>query len=214
MSRLVGHDGGGFLRTVSVFSLFSTHYFWLALGASALNSAVLAVSAGFAAKTDGGLLVVVLLLLTIASHVLSCLYFLSGRGVELLVHRFVDKRHLHPESHRFQKVTHYIEKYERRYIFMYRFIPGLRFISPYIMGMGEERFWPFFLLDWLAALLWASAFGVVGYLFGAAATRVIDDFAGYDTYIFSGIAALVVLYVVMKRFAGRHREEKREMTGA
>jgi membrane protein DedA with SNARE-associated domain len=195
-----------------VFTLFSTHYFWLALGASALNSAVLAVAAGFAAKTDGGLLVVVLLLLTIASHVLSCLYFLSGRGVELLVHRLLDKRHLHPESHRFQTVTGYIEKYERRYIFMYRFIPGLRFISPYIMGMGEERFWPFFFLDWLAALVWASAFGVVGYLFGAAAMRVIDDFAGYDTYVFSGVAALVVLYVLIKRFARRRRAEKRVVT--
>lgn len=188
-----------------MFSLFSTHYFWLALGASALNSAVLAVSAGFAAKTDGGMLVVVLLLLTIASHGLSCLYFGSGRGVELLVHRFLDKRHLHPESHRFQKVTGYIEKYQRRYIFMYRFIPGLRFISPYIMGMGEERFWPFFFLDWLAALLWASAFGVVGFLFGAAAMRVIDDFASYDTYVFSGIAALVVVFVLVKHLYQRRR---------
>lgn len=188
-----------------MLSLFSTHYFWLALGASSLNSAVLAVAAGFAAKTDGGLLVVLLLLLTIASQALSCLYFLSGRGVELLVHRLLDRHHLHPQSHRFQKVTGYIEKYQKRYIFMYRFIPGLRFISPYIMGMGEERFWPFFFIDWLAALLWASAFGVVGYLFGAAAMRVIDDFAGYDTYVFAGIGALVLLYIGLKHLYRRRQ---------
>jgi len=196
---------------IVVLSLFSTHYFWLALGASSLNSAVLAVAAGFAAKTDDGLLVVLLLLLTIASQVLSCLYFLAGRGVELLVHRLLDQHHLHPQSHRFKAVTGYIERYQKRYIFMYRFIPGMRFISPYIMGMGTARFWPFFFIDWLAALVWASAFGVVGYLFGAAAMHVIDDFAGYDTYLFAGIAGLVLLYIGVKHL---YRRRQRRLAAA
>ena len=189
-----------------MFSLFSTHYFWLALSASTLNSAVLAVAAGFAAKTDGGLLIVVVLLLTVASHILSCLFFLSGSGFELLVHHFLDKRHLHPQSSRFQAVTCYIEKYQRRFIFMYRFIPGLRFISPYIMGLGRERFWPFFFIDWFASLLWASVFGVIGYLFGASATRMLHDFSRYDGLIFGVVFVLVLGYVVGKFvYRRRHR---------
>jgi membrane protein DedA with SNARE-associated domain len=197
-----------------MFTLFSTHYFWLALGASTLNSAVLAVAAGFAAKTDGGLLVVVVLLLTIASHLLSCLFFLSGGGVELFVHRLLDKRHLHPQSSRFQTVTRYIDRYEKRFIFMYRFIPGLRFISPYIMGLGQQRFWPFFALDWFASLLWASLFGGIGYLFGATATRALHDFSRYDGPVFGALFALVVAVLAGKLLYRRHRAKARDATMA
>ena len=194
-----------------MFSLFTTHYFWLALSASTLNSAVLALAAGFAAKTDGGLLIVVVLLLTVASHILSCLFFLSGDGVELLVHRFLDKRHLHPRSSRFQTVRGYMEKYQKRFIFMYRFIPGLRFISPYIMGLARERFWPFFVLDWFASLLWASVFGVLGYLFGASATRVLHDFSRYDSLIFGALFVLVLGYVLGKFVYHRRHRQRRGM---
>lgn len=189
MRRCVAED-------LLLFSLFATHYFWLALSALTLSSAVLAVAAGFAAKTDGGLLIVVVLLLVVASHILSCLFFLSGSGVELMLHRFLDKRHLHPQSHHFQVVTRYIEKYQKRFIFMYRFIPGLRFISPYIMGLGRERFWPFFFIDWLASVLWASVFGVIGYLFGASAMQVLHDFSRYDSLLFGTVFVLVLVYVL------------------
>lgn len=178
--------------------LFSTHFFWLAIGASALNSAILAVAAGFAAKTDGGSLLVVVLLLAIGSHVLSFLYFLSGRGIELWIHRLISRHHVNPESTRFQKVSDYMQEYRTLYIFMYRFIPGLRFISPYIIGMNSIRHWPFFIIDWFAALLWGSLFGTLGYLFGTAAMRVIDDFSAYATEIFGGIFALVLTYVIAK----------------
>jgi len=197
-----------------LFSLFSTHYFWLALGASTLNSAVLAVAAGFAAKTDGGLLIVVVLLLTIASHILSCLFFLCGSGAELLVHRLLDKRHLHPQSSRFQAVTGYIEKYQKRFIFMYRFIPGLRFISPYIMGLGQERFWPFFAIDWFASLLWASVFGGIGYLFGATATRVMHDFSRYDSLVFGAVFALVLGFLLGKLVYQRRRRKARRSSSS
>ena len=195
---LVGNFRLGNWKSCPVVSLFSTHFFWLAIGASALNSAVLAVAAGFAAKTDGGSLLVVVLLLTIGSHILSFLYFLSGKGVEVWVHHLISKHHAHPESPRVQKVSGYIQKYRTSYIFMYRFIPGLRFISPYIIGMNTVRSWPFFAIDWFAALLWASLFAVLGYLFGTAAMRVIDDFSAYATEIFGGIFALVLSYFIMR----------------
>ena len=194
--------------------MFATHYFWLALGASALNSAILAVSAGFAAKTDGGSLLVVLLLLTIGSHILSFLYFLSGKGIEVLVHRFIDKHHVHPESARFQKVTGYIEKYGPLYIFMYRFIPGLRFVSPYIIGMSTPRYWPFFIVDWFGALAWAAAFGVLGFLFGTATIRVMDDFSDYATQIFAGIGAVVVTFVTVRFVMRRRHRHHAELGGA
>lgn len=186
--------------------IFSTHYFWLAIGASVLNSAILAVTAGFAAKTDGGSLPAVVLLLTIGSHLLSFLYFLSGKGVEVMVHRFISKHHTNPESTHFQKVTGYMQKYGTLYVFMYRYIPGLRFISPYIIGMNSARYWPFFVIDWFAALLWASLFATLGFLFGTAATRVIDDFSAYATEIFGGIFALVVSCIIARLlYRRRHR---------
>lgn len=34
-----------------------------------------------------------------------------------------------------------------------------------------------------SALLWASVFGVLGFLFGTVVLRVLDDFADYDGYL-------------------------------
>lgn len=127
-----------------MLSLFATHYFWLALAASALNSALLCITAGLAAKTDGGSLIVVLLLLVAGSHLLSCLYFLCGQGIDLVVHRFLDQDCRRAESPRFQAVTRYMKRYRGLYVFIYRFIPGLRFVSPYIMGLQGLSFWRFF----------------------------------------------------------------------
>lgn len=58
------------------------------------------------------------------------------------------------------------------------------------MGLGRERFWPFFFIDWLASLLWASVFGVIGYLFGTSATRVLHDFSRHDSLIFGAVFVL------------------------
>ena len=189
--------------------LFATHYFWLALGASALNSALLAVTAGIAAKTDGGYLVVLILLLLVVSHLLSCLYFLSGQGVELVVNRFLDQSHLHPRSRGFQTVTGYMKRYRRYYVFMYRFIPGLRFISPYIMGLRGLSFWPFFFFDWFAALLWAAVFGVLGFLCGRVVLRVLDDFGDYDGEVFGAVGAVVVDVVAGRSLYRRYRRGHR-----
>lgn len=187
-----------FARDSLVFSIFSTHYFWLSIGASALNSTILAIAAGFAAKTDGGSLLVVVLLLTILSHLVSCLFFLSGKGAGTFVHRFVSPSHTHSESNHFRKVSGYIQRYDTLYIFMYRFIPGLRIISPYIIAMNTERYSPFFVIDVLAALLWALLFGSLGYLFGTAASRMIDNFSHYATEIFLGVAAVAVSLAIAK----------------
>ena len=189
--------------------LFATHYFWLALGASALNSALLAVTAGIAAKTDGGYLVVLIVVLLVVSHLLSCLYFLSGQGVDLVVHRLLDHAHLHPQSRGFQTVTGYMQRYRRYYVFMYRFIPGLRFISPYIMGLQGLSFWPFFFFDWFAALLWAAVFGVLGFLCGRVVLRVLDDFGDYDGYVFGAIGVVVLGVVVGRYLWRRYRQGRR-----
>ena len=191
-----------------MLSLFTTHFFWLAVGASALNSATLAVAAGFAAKTDGGSLLVTVLLLTVGSHLLSFLYFLSGKDIEAMVHRYVGKHHAQHDSARFDRVRGYIEKYGTLYLFMYRFIPGLRFISPYIIGMSSNQTMRFFVIDWFAALLWAVPFSVVGYLFGAGAMRVIDDFSAYATKIFVGIFVVVVILAIVRTLFRRLRHSR------
>ncbi|WP_162902212.1 DedA family protein [Facilibium subflavum] len=181
-----------------MIGLIYTHYFWLSLAASALNSAVLAVVAGFATNSDHGNFIILILLLTIASHLISFLYFIAGRLLMAIINKFLHKHNLHPHSKRLNQVNGYIKKYRLLYIFMYRFLPGLRFISPYIIGINAERFLPFFIIDWFAAFIWAVIFGTLGYLCGAATLRFFDDFASYDTYIYITIGIIVVVYILFK----------------
>jgi hypothetical protein len=132
------------------------------------------------------------------------LYFLSGKGVEVLVPHRISKHHTHPnpplsESERLHRdIPHALCLH----------VPIHPRITLYftIIGMNTVRYWPFFVIDWFAAMLWGSLFGVLGYLFGTAAMRVLDDFSACATEIFGGIFALVLSYVIARLlYRRRHR---------
>ena len=66
-------------------------------------------------------------------------------------------------------------------------------------------FWPFFVFDGFAALLWAAVFGVLGFLCGRVVLRVLDDFGDYDGYVFGTIGAVVVVVAAGRWLWRRYR---------
>jgi membrane protein DedA with SNARE-associated domain len=66
----------------------------------------------------------------------------------------------------FAKVWEMLERYPRRFIFTFRFLYGLRTISPLAIGTSSVPAHIFLLLNLLAAIVWAVAATAIGYVFG------------------------------------------------
>lgn len=66
----------------------------------------------------------------------------------------------------FAKAWAMLERYPRRFIFAFRFLYGLRTVSPLAIGTSSVPARVFLLLNLLAATIWAIGATAIGYVFG------------------------------------------------
>lgn len=85
---------------------------------------------------------------------------------------------------RAQKVYRILERHSTWLILGFRFLYGLRNVTPFALGMSDVRTVRFIVLNIIGAAIWATSFGLGGYLAGQA----VEDFLGKHK-----ITALVVL---------------------
>ena len=84
----------------------------------------------------------------------------------------------------------------------FRFLYGLRTITPFLLGASGVPPLLFLLLNILGACLWALVVGVSGYLFGHALELFIGDIKRYEIWMFVGLA-LSALIAWAYRFLSR-----------
>jgi membrane protein DedA with SNARE-associated domain len=72
------------------------------------------------------------------------------------------------------------ERYQILLIIGFRFLYGLRTVTPFVIGMSRVRTGLFICLNVVGALIWATTIGTCGYLFGMALEALIDDVKKYE----------------------------------
>ena len=90
-------------------------------------------------------------------------------------------------------------------ILAFRFLYGLRTVSPFVIGMSEVSAVKFLLLNAIGALTWAIVIGSGGYLFGSALEAVIGDIKHYEIIILGGIATTGILIWIVYYY---HRSDR------
>jgi len=110
-----------------------------------------------------------------------------------------------------------LHKWDFWYILTFRFIYGIRIISPVVIGAAHVSPWRFIPLNLLAAVIWTVVSCVGGYLLGDTVQRVIENFdviQRYIVFVFIGIIVLgIVLYkFVFKRKATNNDKESRRIS--
>lgn len=95
-----------------------------------------------------------------------------------------------------KRVDRVIQKYGDKVIFMARFMPGLR--TPIFMtcGIYQVRYWKFFTLDGLAALISVPLWIYVGLIFGENLEMLERKIKQFQVGIYSLLGAVVVLFIV------------------
>ncbi len=72
----------------------------------------------------------------------------------------------------------------------FRYVYGIRIITPFAIGMSGVRPMLFLLLDLGGAAVWATAMATLGYLFGYSVEVMIGRAEQYELWVVGGIAAL------------------------
>ncbi|MEP6786354.1 MAG: DedA family protein [Sphingomonadales bacterium] len=125
---------------------------------------------------------------TLGSFMLDQLWFHAGR-------RF---RH-HPRIMRiaqkpaFARAERFIERHPRKFILAFRFIPGMRTVSPIAIGMSHVPTRLYVPLNFLAAAIWAPLLTSLGYWLGHRAAQVVTVISHIGLRVAGGGVAIAVV---------------------
>lgn len=101
-----------------------------------------------------------------------------------------------------QKAFDLLHRYNTLYILSFRFIYGVRVISPAIIGMSGIPIWRFTILNLIAAAIWSSASCTAGYLlgkFGMEAWEQVKAASGQYYWIVPISVVLIIIFIVIFR---------------
>jgi membrane protein DedA with SNARE-associated domain len=129
------------------------------------------------------------------------LYFMIGRrkGAAFLEKRRAWRGHVE----RFKRL---MEKHYTLAILLFRFLYGLRTVAPFAIGMGGTPVWKFLLLNFISAVLWSVAIGMLGYFFGHTVEVFIGEIKRIELLII-GVFAIASAVYVFRIIAGKRRRQ-------
>lgn len=116
------------------------------------------------------------------------LYFFLGRrhGKDFLA--------LHPAwQPRAHRVLRNLEHHQNLLMLGFRFLYGLRTVTPFAIGMSGISYLRFSLLNLLGAAIWATCIALLGYYFGQVAETILGDLKRYELELMAGIVGLATL---------------------
>ena len=113
------------------------------------------------------------------------LFFHLGRRQSRFV---LDK---HPAwQRRLDRVERLFERYQTLLILGFRFLYGLRTVTPFVLGRSGVAPGYFFLLNTVGAMVWSLVVGIGGYLFGNILKIIMGDIKRYELEAFGAIAII------------------------
>jgi len=159
-------------------------YFAILVG-TFLEGETILILGGFAAHLGYLSLPWVILVAFIGTLSGDQLFFYLGRSHSGFV---LDK---HPAwQRRLDQVQRLFERYQTLLILGFRFLYGLRTVTPFVLGRSGVSPRYFFLLNTLSALVWSVVVGIGGYLFGNFLKLIMGDIRRYEVESFCAIASI------------------------
>ena len=151
---------------------------------------------GEAAVTAGGLLAHqgllplpgAMIVAILGSFTADQLWFQVGRRFR--DHRWVARARAQPA---FAKAVRALERHPIGFIFAFRFILGLRTVSPIAIGASRVAGRTYLAVNAAAAIVWGAAFTTIGYVFGNAFEQVFGRFKPHGhQWVYIALALVVI----------------------
>lgn len=119
---------------------------------------------------------------------------------------FLEKRPLwHSKT---DKVFDLLHRHQIKVVLGFRFLYGVRNVTPFVIGASRMHPLKFFVLNFLGALVWAIAVGYLGYSFGDVAEAMLGKIKEYEIYFLGGLVLIGVLLFWRSTHNARLEREK------
>ncbi len=160
-----------------------SHYGYLAIVLGTfLEGETIVIIAGFLAHRSYLALPLVIVAAFIGTFLGDQLYFYIGY--------FKGKAFIHKRpawQAKTVRVFKLLDKHQTLLILGFRFIYGIRTVTPFILGASGISPLRYFLLNFCGALLWATAFGSMGYYFGQVLELVLGKIKSGEKWVVLGL---------------------------
>lgn len=93
-----------------------------------------------------------------------------------------------------------LHKYGTAYILLFRFVYGVRIISPLVIGASGIGVRRFVLLNFIAAIIWTIVSCMLGYMLGEAVQHVIVNFKVYQFYFLGFLILIIACFALYYRY--------------
>jgi membrane-associated protein len=138
----------------------------------------------------------------------NAVYWIGRIGGRPLISRVLKMRFLHflINEGTLEKVERSFEAHGGKMVFVGRFGPGLRSMTPLFAGVSRMKYYKFLPYNLSAAAVWAVAYTLVGYVFGS----YWSDLLAVAKSFGYGIVALVILVLgayLIRRLLNRGEKE-------
>ncbi len=125
----------------------------------------------------------------------NSVYWIGRRGGRPLINRILKARiiSLLLDARSLGRVERYFDEHGGKTVFVGRFGPGLRSMTPLFAGVSRMKYRRFLPYNLTSVAIWATAYGAIGYAFG----EYWDELLGVARSIGYGFVTLVVLAVAL-----------------
>jgi membrane-associated protein len=135
----------------------------------------------------------------------NSVYWIGRIGGRPMIYRILKMRFLHflINERSLERAEHYFETHGGKTVFVGRFGPGLRSMTPLFAGVSRMKYYRFLPYNLSAAVVWAVAYSLVGYVFGQYWDELlaVAKSLGYGVI---AIVALLLLAYVLRRLWSRN----------
>lgn len=100
-----------------------------------------------------------------------------------------------------------LERHQNLLILGFRFLYGLRSVTPFAIGISDVSYLRFTLLNLIGAGIWAISIGLAGYYFGQAVEAILGDIKRYEVELMAGIFGLAMV-IWLVHFYRRRRSDR------
>jgi membrane protein DedA with SNARE-associated domain len=181
--------------------LVATYGYPAIMAGTFLEGETVVIVAGYLASRHYLALGWVMICAFIGTWIGDSVYFFIGRrwGAKLL--------EKHPKWRPgAERALRLLRRHHTVFILCFRFIYGIRTVSPFAIGMSGVSPMRFLLLNMCASVMWAAIFASGGFMLGSVLERMLGHIEHYETYLIATVVGVAMLIsathlVIVRRMA-------------
>lgn len=106
---------------------------------------------------------------------------------------------------RAERVYRILERHQNWLMLSFRFLYGLRNVTPFVIGMSPIKTSRFVIFNIIGAAIWAVSFAMAGYLIGVQVEQMIKR---YKFLVLAGVGLLIAIIWLIRLYIRRRRAMK------